>query len=1140
MLLMSRLTRAFNMAHLLLFLLCLLSAAPGFASDAFEDRVVPFVQTYCVRCHNKEKLSGELDLTRYTTVPMMADDFRQWEVVLRFLKKEEMPPAKAEKQPSAALRAEILTALEQVLGTEARKVAGDPGVVPPRRLSNAEFDYTIHDLTGVDIRPTVSFPPDPASGEGFNNTGEALTMSPSLFRKYYDAAQDVADHALLTTSGLRFAPHPVIAFADRQKYYEQNILQFYQHHKVEYEPYLATLWNFKYRVASRKSATLEDWAKEKNLSPKYLKTLWETLEGSTDADAIFLNWVRQRWNALAAPKNPLEPVLSEAANTAIASLAADIRSLSQRLCPPETPAIVANQGNAPADHMAHRRSMANTRDAFDVKSLARKRVYREFTNIANKPSLKLVIEVADSVGTRADGYVTVNGGFTPAFPESSKLADAQKMKWTLRALLAEHAPDQLKKLAFGVHPDGKAIDPDAFVIKSPGIVEIDIPTAAFKPRGIVNFFADCRLEGSTHGFVEFRLLNRLPTKDDNDPRRYPASSVGILTGLPAKDDVNPPAQMLYETAHANIKNIQASGEAFCRVFPNRFYFVDSTRGVTAGFHLIEGFFRDDQPLRKLVLSDAENQEIDRLWTELFFATDIWQKTLRGFVYFERSVRKVLQNPDFDAFKDADPDLIKDETLVKFRDVYLKHFVRATGDALLKHPTYIFFEEIRNGLKDQAEKLKRAGPIYLSDLEDFARRAYRRPLSDPELAQLRKFYLDVSQDEDHGVEEAVRASIIRILVSPYFCYHATRAPEGKTVAPLSDFDLASRMSYFVWGSMPDEELFALARDGKLHEEKVLREQTRRMLKDPKVSRFALEFFGQWFGYREFLTSEAVNRQVFPTFDDDLRQAMFEEPTRLATWLIQQDLPITDLLHGDKTFVTRKLAEHYGVPFAGKDGDWEMATGLHKLGRGGILGMAVFLTKNSQPQRTSPVKRGFWVIHKLLGEHIPPPPADVAVLPAKETDTNGKTIRQLLALHTEDARCARCHVRFDFVGLAMEGFDPIGKTRTTDLAGREIDNVVHLPSGKDAHGVPDFSAYLVSSRRQDFTKTMNEKFLGYALNRSLQLSDQPLLEAMQASQDAHADQMGLLFEAVITSPQFRNQRCRDFSITEFVAENERNRP
>jgi hypothetical protein len=306
----------------------------------------------------------------------------------------------------------------------------------------------------------------------------------------------------------------------------------------------------------------------------------------------------------------------------------------------------------------------------------------------------------------------------------------------------------------------------------------------------------------------------------------------------------------------------------------------------------------------------------------------------------------------------------------------------------------------------------------------------------------------------------------------------------------------------------------------------------MLADPKASRFALEFFGQWLGHRDFLKQETVNRTVFPSFDEPLKQAMFEEPTRLITWLIQKDRPITDLLDGDATFVNKRLAQHYGLPFRGQVDEWEPVEGLRERGRGGVLGMAVFLTKNSQPQRTSPVKRGFWVVHKLLGEHIPPPPPDVAVLPAKETDTNGKTIRQLMALHTEDTRCARCHRRFDPVGLSMEGFDPIGHSRTKDLSGRPVDNVVLLPTEKEARGVPEFARYLAQHRKEDFTKTLCHKYLGYALGRSLQLSDQPLLEKMQAELSASGYHLRALFELVAASPQFRNQRCRNFTPSRFT--------
>jgi Protein of unknown function (DUF1592)/Protein of unknown function (DUF1588)/Protein of unknown function (DUF1585)/Protein of unknown function (DUF1595) len=503
------------------------------------------------------------------------------------------------------------------------------------------------------------------------------------------------------------------------------------------------------------------------------------------------------------------------------------------------------------------------------------------------------------------------------------------------------------------------------------------------------------------------------------------------------------------------------------------------------------------------------------------------------VFFERSERNFLKHPDFDAFKEEDPDLVKDETLARFQEVYLRRAgVKLAGEELARHPISVFFADVRAGLKWQAATLRKAEPQYLRDLLAFAERAYRRPLTAAERTKLENFYADVCADKDHGTEAAVRATITRILVSPYFCMRFDPTPAGESVAPLPDLALASRLSYFIWSGPPDAELLELATAGKLRDEPVLRGQVRRMLRDEKVSRFALEFFGQWLGHRDFLAQESVSRQAFPVFDDALKQAMFEEPTRLITHLIQKDRPITELLDGDSTFVNKKLAQHYGLPFTASTDEWQYVTGLREEGRGGVFGMAVFLTKNSQPQRTSPVKRGFWVVHKLLGEHIPPPPPDVAVLPAKETD-GSKTVRELLKLHVADAKCASCHQRFDPVGLAMEGFDPIGRARARDLAGRPVDTVVSLPDGKTARGVPEFGAYLATHRKTEFTKTLCQKFLGYALGRSLQLSDQPLLDRMQVELGRNDDKLSVLFELVATSPQFRTQRCKDFSPAKFSA-------
>lgn len=1085
--------------------LLLLVAPVARAADPFKDTVLPFLGTYCNSCHDAKTAKGELDLTRFTSTDKIVDDFRPWEHVVAFLKKKEMPPAKA-KQPTAELRAEVLAALEKVLHTEARKLAGDPGVVPPRRLSNAEYDYSVQDLTGVEIRPAQAFPVDPASGEGFNNTGEALTMSPALFKKYYAAGEFVADHALLTSTGLQFAPHPVVTFADRQKFYEQAIIRFYDTHTVDYEKYFTALWLYEHRPAERKAVAVEDWAKEAGLSPKYLRSLRDGLRGEA-TDKFLMQWVRQRWAALPAPKNPAEPTANEIRG-AVQALAGEVRRLSTQVCTKETQAIVGDAGNGPVEHLARRRRTADSRDTFDTSAVGPQRLTREFRNVTEKPTIKLVVHVANAGDTKADGYVILNGTFTT----NESTVDAKK-KWSLRALLAEHAKDAFEMLKFGTHPAGDRVEADAFVLKAPGMVEIEIPSKAFpfKAKGNLTFTAESRLDRSTTGLARVRVLDRPPTADEVPELALP----------------------LIDPKHPVAREIETGGATFCKLFPNRFVYVDSTRGLSAGFHLIEGFFRDDRPLYNSVLNDAERKELDRLWDELYFVTGIWEKMLRGFVFFERSERNFLKHKDFDGFREEDPELVKDEKLAEFQDVYLRRSnVKLIGDELAKHPISIFFGDIRAGLRRQAETLKKNEPIYLKDLHVFAEKAYRRPLTDAERSKLTKFFEGVSQDKDQGIEAAVRASIVRVLVSPHFCYRVEAVPPGDTVAPLPDLALASRLSYFLWASAPDAELLAAAKAGKLRDERGLRDQVRRMLQDPKVSRFAREFFGQWLGYRDFLNQEAVNRQVFPTFDDALKQAMFEEPTRLITDLIQHDRPITHLLGGDTTFVNKKLAQHYGLPFRGTGDEWERVEGLHKQGRGGVLGMAVFLTKNSQPQRTSPVKRGFWVVHKLLGEHIPPPPPDVAVLPAKETDGN-KTVRQLLKLHVEDMKCASCHQRFDPVGLAMEGFDPIGRSRAKDLAGRPVDTVVQLPSGEEARGVPEFGAYLAKLRAADFTKTLCQKFLGYALGRSLQLSDQPLLDKMQAALAATDYKMSTLFELVATSPQFRNQRCQDFTPSRYQA-------
>jgi len=247
--------------------ICWLAAVASVASHAFAKEntaeaalekkfgsaVKPFVETYCITCHGKEKPKGDFDLSPFTSMSAVVADFKHWELALERLEAKEMPPKKAEKHPTGAQRKEVVDWILALRRFEADRNAGDPGIVLARRLSNAEYDFTIRDLTGVDIRPTREFPVDPANQAGFDNSGESLTMSPALLKKYLQAAKEVSEHLLLKPDGLGFAPHPVVTETDRDKYCIRRIVDFYEQQPTDLADYFAAAWRYKNRSALGKS-----------------------------------------------------------------------------------------------------------------------------------------------------------------------------------------------------------------------------------------------------------------------------------------------------------------------------------------------------------------------------------------------------------------------------------------------------------------------------------------------------------------------------------------------------------------------------------------------------------------------------------------------------------------------------------------------------------------------------------------------------------------------------------------------------------------------------------------------------------------------------------------------------------------------
>jgi hypothetical protein len=299
----------------------------------------------------------------------------------------------------------------------------------------------------------------------------------------------------------------------------------------------------------------------------------------------------------------------------------------------------------------------------------------------------------------------------------------------------------------------------------------------------------------------------------------------------------------------------------------------------------------------------------------------------------------------------------------------------------------------------------------------------------------------------------------------------------------------------------------------------------MLKDARVRGLAVEFAGNWLEFRRFEQHNSVDRDRFPAFDDELRQAMFEEPVRLIEDALQNNRSVLDLIYGDYTFVNPVLARHYGMPQAtGDETVWVRVDDAGRFSRGGLLPMSVFLTNSSPGLRTSPVKRGYWIVRRILGETIPPPPPVVPELPSDESKSD-LPLPQMLAQHRANPLCASCHARFDSFGLAFEGYGPVGERRSSDLAGRLVEAVAEFPGGSQGEGLAGVQAYIRERRQDDYLDNLSRKLLAYALSRSLLLSDESVIEQAKANLKKDDYQFGALVETIVTSPQFLNRRRVD---------------
>lgn len=605
----------------------------------------------------------------------------------------------------------------------------------------------------------------------------------------------------------------------------------------------------------------------------------------------------------------------------------------------------------------------------------------------------------------------------------------------------------LEESRFGKHPSGASLEETDLCVAAPHVLAVKLP-ARLVAGG--EFVATGLLDASSDANAAIQL-QVLTEKPEEPPAVSAASPVLVQTGSPA--------QRAVEAALDEFRNLFPPALCYARIVP-----VDEVVTLTL-------FYREDHHLRRLMLDEQQAAELDRLWDELLYVS---QEPLKMVVAFEQILEFASQDR---------PDLVE------------------------------AFQKLREPINERAERFRErlaaTEPAQLQGLLQLANRAWRRPLTESEQENLRELYRQL-RGSDLPHEEALRLLLARILTSPAFLYKLEQPAPGSEAAPVSDLELASRLSYFLWSSLPDDELRALAHEGRLTEDQTLVAQARRMLQDERTRRLAVQFACQWLHLRDFDKNDDKNENLYPEFAE-LRDDMYEETVRFFEDMFRNNGSILDLLLADHTFLNQELATHYGVDGV-TDAGWQRVEGVRSQGRGGVLGMATFLASQSGASRTSPILRGNWVYETLLGERLPRPPAGVPQLP--DAVPTGLTARQLIEQHSSVESCAKCHKHIDPFGFALEQYDAIGRLRP------EKANVkTTLETGKTIEGIDGLREYLATDRRDQVVRQFCRKLLGFALGREIQFSDELFLNELQAKLKQNDYRFAVAVEAIVTCPQFR---------------------
>jgi hypothetical protein len=1051
----------------------------------------------------------------------VGDGFQQWIRIATALEQHVMPP-EGLPQPEEKDRRQAAAWIRSQLSAYAKKHDGEPGRVTVRRLTSGEYAYSIQDLTGIAIDTGIDASSDSVGGEGFSNFGDVQFMQDANLEHYLEAAKLIADHAVIGAGPLEFFPDPgktgfELSAITRIK----DIYTKYGFRTVsgeggfpfgleKYGKVFYVTWEYRNRAAlGEPNATLRAIADREGVQPRFAQHILDVV--NRPALGYPSSEIAARWHKLTPPDGDIK-ASQAAARKQCTELQNYLTTWPSWFfgrgdqafggAGDESP-LIFNDKSLKADAVHHfsftpRAASGGSGlapagppkiylNVADVNPAAKGRgaiIWKNVTLAFNRagagrgtPGASGASGASGAGGVGAAGPAGASGGAIGAGRGRGPAAP----RVPLHSVVSEATA---QKLNFGKSIDGSTIGADDFSTDGSVVFEIQLP------QGMSAF--DIQLDAALGADRDH--VYRITIADREDPRGIPTRG---LVG-----DVNSPGYKVFKAGvmefAANLPP-NSNGEptpADKDPAPEPF---DPAYNVPEhdDYVLWVKYTRDDRFVREHIVNDAVRLRLDQAWNDVY----------ASFPYHDNYLRLLAKKFNYDLKGKGIADMNKAQFDAMPAD--LRQYVT---------PLRTTWEEM-NAAQAAAK------PRHVDDCLRFAGQAWRRPLTEAEKQNLRAFYTKtMALEADHV--KAIRALIARILVAPQFLYKVELSSELTTVRPLSGWEMASRLSYFLWSSIPDDELRRAAAAGELSTTAGLQKQVKRMLADAKARRLSTEFFGQWLGFYHFDQYKGVDTGRYPEFTDEVKAAMYDEAVSFFEHIIRNNRPVHEILYADYDFLNKPLAKYYGVDGAAKSlnasGAVTRIDNANALQRGGLLRLGAVLTTTSAPLRTSPVKRGDWVLRRILGTPTPPPPADAGSIPSDDKMFGGLSVRDRLAVHKRNATCAVCHTRIDPLGFPLEHYDSTGRWREKYSDGKPIDDTGELANKTQIPGVKGLLDYL-ATQQDKVQLTLTRKLLGYALGRTVQGSDQLLVDRMVAAGDTAT--ISDLASLIVISGQFRNIAGRE---------------